>query len=59
MSARLKKLGGLLATLSALSLWLAAIGLVAMTVMVAWQVFCRYILNQSPSWTRMQAPISE
>ncbi len=22
-----------------------------MTVMVAWQVFCRYVLNDSPSWT--------
>ena len=33
------------------ALWLAGIGLVAMTVMVAWQVFCRYVLNDSPSWT--------
>ncbi len=22
-----------------------------MTVFVAWQVFCRYVLNDSPSWT--------
>src|SRR3990170_8271993 len=51
MAAGLQKLGGLLARLSALSLWLAAIGLVAMTIMVAWQVFCRYVLNDSPSWT--------
>ena len=34
-----------------LSLWLAGIGLVLMTVFVAWQVFCRYVLNDSPSWT--------
>ena len=32
-------------------LYAAGIGLVAMTVIVAWQVFCRYILNDSPSWT--------
>ena len=51
MTAGLQKLGGLLSRLSALSLWLAGIGLVAMTVLVAWQVFCRYILNDSPSWT--------
>jgi TRAP-type C4-dicarboxylate transport system permease small subunit len=51
MTAGLQKLGGLLARLSALSLWLAGLGLVAMTVMVAWQVFCRYVLNDSPSWT--------
>ena len=37
--------------LSKLALWAAGIGLVAMTAFVAWQVFCRYILNDSPSWT--------
>ena len=51
MTAGLQKLGGMLARLSALSLWLAGIGLVAMTILVAWQVFCRYVLNDSPSWT--------
>jgi TRAP-type C4-dicarboxylate transport system permease small subunit len=40
-----------LSALSTLSLWLAGFGLVVMTVMVAWQVFCRYVLNDSPSWT--------
>jgi TRAP-type C4-dicarboxylate transport system permease small subunit len=47
----LARLGRVLAALSTLSLWLAGIGLVAMTAMVAWQVFCRYVLNDSPSWT--------
>jgi TRAP-type C4-dicarboxylate transport system permease small subunit len=51
MTARLGKLGGALSRLSTLSLWLAGIGLVAMTIIVAWQVFCRYVLNDSPSWT--------
>lgn len=51
MTAGLQKLGRLLARLSAMSLWLAGLGLVAMTIMVAWQVFCRYVLNDSPSWT--------
>ena len=51
MTVKLQKLGGLLAKLSALSLWLAGFGLVAMTILVAWQVFCRYVLNDSPSWT--------
>ncbi len=50
-SAGLEKLGGALSRLSTLSLWLAGIGLVTMTAMVAWQVFCRYVLNDSPSWT--------
>lgn len=34
-----------------LALWLAAIGMIVMTGMVAWQVFSRYVLNASPSWT--------
>src|SRR5690606_7974262 len=37
--------------LSTASLWLAGVGLVLMTVFVAWQVFGRYVLNDSPSWT--------
>ena len=51
MPVGLRKLGGVLSGLSTLSLWLAGIGLVVMTAMVAWQVFCRYVLNNSPSWT--------
>jgi TRAP-type C4-dicarboxylate transport system permease small subunit len=41
----------LFAALSAASLWLAGLGLVLMTAFVAWQVFGRYVLNRSPSWT--------
>jgi TRAP-type C4-dicarboxylate transport system permease small subunit len=40
-----------LARLSNAALWLAGAGLVLMTAFVAWQVFCRYVLNDSPSWT--------
>ncbi|WP_353641145.1 TRAP transporter small permease [Mesorhizobium sp. WSM2239] len=37
--------------LNTAALLLAGAGLVAMTAFVAWQVFCRYVLNNSPSWT--------
>ena len=40
-----------LSRINTAALWLAGIGLVLMTVFVAWQVFCRYVLNDSPSWT--------
>lgn len=40
-----------LSRLNMLALYLAGIGLVMMTAIVAWQVFCRYVLNDSPSWT--------
>ena len=29
----------------------AAVGLIAMTLIVGWQVFGRYVLNASPSWS--------
>ena len=37
--------------LSTAALWIAGTGLVAMTVIVAYQVFTRYVLNSSPPWT--------
>lgn len=40
-------LGGL----SRISLYIAGIGIIAMTLIVGWQVFGRYILNDSPSWS--------
>lgn len=33
----------------------AALGLVAMTLIVGWQVFGRYVLNSSPSWSEQAA----
>jgi len=44
-------LSRVLARVNVAALWAAGIGLVLMTCFVAWQVFCRYILNDSPSWT--------
>lgn len=41
----------ILTRLNTLALYLAGIGLVVMTAIVGWQVFCRYVLNDSPSWT--------
>lgn len=32
-------------------LWISGIGLITMTLIVGWQVFARYILNASPSWS--------
>jgi TRAP-type C4-dicarboxylate transport system permease small subunit len=34
---------------------LGAAGLVAMTAIVGWQVFGRYVLNSSPSWSEQSA----
>jgi TRAP-type C4-dicarboxylate transport system permease small subunit len=47
----LPRLTRFMSGLSTASLWLAGMGLVLMTAFVAWQVFGRYVLNRSPSWT--------
>ncbi|MEI2300905.1 TRAP transporter small permease [Ensifer sp. MJa1] len=40
-----------LGALSRASLYVAGTGMVAMTLIVGWQVFARYVLNDSPSWS--------
>jgi TRAP-type C4-dicarboxylate transport system permease small subunit len=39
-----------LGALSTGALWVAGAGMVAMTGVVGWQVFARYVLNDTPSW---------
>lgn len=57
MNAHLRTGLPILTKLNTLVLYLAGVGLVVMTAIVAWQVFCRYILNDSPSWTEPGAVI--
>lgn len=40
-----------LGRLSLLCLYFAAFGVVAMTAIIGWQVFARYMLNDTPSWS--------
>ncbi|MFY8092836.1 MAG: TRAP transporter small permease [Niveispirillum sp.] len=40
---------------SNLLIGLAGLGLVAMTVIISWQVFGRFVLNSSPSWSEQAA----
>ena len=51
MQQRLHGIARILGVLSNAALWIAGVGLVAMTAIVALQVFSRYVLNSSPSWT--------
>ncbi|MDX8502574.1 TRAP transporter small permease [Mesorhizobium sp. VK4C] len=41
----------LLSGLATLALWVSGAGLTLMTIIIFWQVFSRYLLNRSPSWT--------
>lgn len=55
MSTRLSLIARVLNMLSSVALWLSGIGLVLMTILIFCQVFFRYVLNSSPSWTEMTA----
>lgn len=47
----LEKIENISAAVSRALMWFASAGLVAMTVIISWQVFARYVLNQSPPWS--------
>lgn len=51
----LRGVASVLSKLSTTALWLSGAGLVAMTVIVGWQVFTRYVLNWSNAWTEPAA----
>ena len=51
----MKSIARRLAVVSRIALWLAATGLVAMTAFIAWQVFGRFVLNDTPTWTETTA----
>lgn len=41
--------------LSRIALWFSAAGLTAMTLIICWQVFARYLLDASPAWAEQSA----
>lgn len=55
MKDRLLGLSRVVGQLSTLALWAAGVALVAMTSIVAYQVFMRFVINASPSWTEAGA----
>ena len=46
---------GLSERLSTIARWFAGAGLLLMTLIIAWQVFARYVLNASPAWAEQLA----
>lgn len=46
----LRRIRRVLGLLSTVSLWISGILLVIMTAAVGWQVFGRYVLNDTPNW---------
>jgi TRAP-type C4-dicarboxylate transport system permease small subunit len=51
MKSALDALSRLLNVFSKTALWISGVGMVAMTAAVAWQVWGRFVLNDTPSWT--------
>jgi TRAP-type C4-dicarboxylate transport system permease small subunit len=52
---RLHAIGRVLSAISTGSLYIAGAGLVAMSVIVLWQVFVRFVLNWGQAWTELSA----
>ncbi|WP_375173470.1 TRAP transporter small permease [Pseudooceanicola sp.] len=46
-----ENLSAVLDRVAGLSIRLAGVGLVLMTIFIAWQVFGRFVLNDTPTWT--------
>lgn len=51
MQDSLKKLARVLGHVGRIALWASGAGLVMMTGFIAWQVFGRFVLNDTPTWT--------
>jgi TRAP-type C4-dicarboxylate transport system permease small subunit len=51
MSVRLNGFGAISAVLARIATLVACASLIGMTLVEAWQVFARYVLNDSPVWT--------
>lgn len=51
MSGFMRAARPILNRLSNAALYLAGFGMVVMTVVIGWQIFARYVLNDTPSWS--------
>lgn len=47
----LRRFATVLGAFARLALWISGAGLVVMTVAIGWQVFGRFVLNSTPTWT--------
>jgi TRAP-type C4-dicarboxylate transport system permease small subunit len=52
---RLMAVSGVLSKISTAALYIAGTGLVAMSVIVLWQVFVRFVLNWGQAWTELSS----
>lgn len=51
MSGFMRAARPILNRLSNAALYIAGFGMVVMTVIIGWQIFARYVLNDTPSWS--------
>lgn len=55
MRSILRPMTSVLSVINRIALWMAGIGLVGMTAIVAWQVFGRYVLGSTPRYAEATA----
>ena len=49
------KLSAVINTVAKAALWVSGTGLVVMTALIAWQVWGRYVMNSTPTWTEVSS----
>ena len=49
------KLSAIISIVAKAALWVSGTGLVLMTALIAWQVWGRYVMNSTPTWTEVSS----
>lgn len=49
------KLSAIISIVAKTALWVSGTGLVLMTALIAWQVWGRYVMNSTPTWTEVSS----
>ncbi len=55
MRSTIEKLSAALEVVARIALYLSGTGLVLMTALIAWQVWGRYVMNNTPTWTEVSS----
>ena len=55
MRSQILKLSNAIGVIAKIALALSGTGLVLMTAMIAWQVWGRYVMNDTPTWTEVSS----
>jgi TRAP-type C4-dicarboxylate transport system permease small subunit len=55
VTSKIERLSAVIGVIARIALWLSGAGLVAMTAFIAIQVWGRYVMNDTPTWTEVSS----